>query len=495
MEQIESGAINAILTWKPDRLARNMVEGGKIIHALQTGALQLIQTPHSSYRPHDNTLPLTIELGMANQYSRDLSVNIKRGNKTKLEKGGWCSIAPQGYLNDRLEKTVIPDLKRFHLVRKMWDLALTGQYSLPQICDELNEKHKFISFKRKNMGGKPLAVSSLYRILLNPFYYGRISAGGIEGVGRHKAMITEEEFHRVQKILSRGNRRAETNYLFALTDLIKCGECSCSITAEEKIKYACPECKLQSTRKKQGTCKRCEVEIPKSVIENSRKYTYYRCTKKKGACSQPFLRKEALELQLQKVLAEIEMNENISEWSVSWLKYINEEKKGQSTEDLSIAQKNYDQVQGKLNALLDLFLEGGIEKTFFEEKKTEIETERDAIKKRLSLIQGNSDGRLKQAAHDFELAVSINQRFRKAGVRDKKFIVKEIGSNFLLKGQKLTLDLKPQYNLIRSLDKDENEWFEPPNNPSNIELDGASGLLFPKWYYILERIHHFYTQE
>ena len=37
--------------------------------------------------PNDNALISAVEFGMANQYIRDLSTNVKRGNKTKLEKG------------------------------------------------------------------------------------------------------------------------------------------------------------------------------------------------------------------------------------------------------------------------------------------------------------------------------------------------------------------------------------------------------------------------
>ena len=46
--------------------------------------------------PEDNALISAVEFGMANQYIRDLSTNIKRGNKTKLEKGELPGPAPIG---------------------------------------------------------------------------------------------------------------------------------------------------------------------------------------------------------------------------------------------------------------------------------------------------------------------------------------------------------------------------------------------------------------
>jgi len=37
--RIEANKANGILTWHPDRLARNSVDGGKIIYLLDTGKI------------------------------------------------------------------------------------------------------------------------------------------------------------------------------------------------------------------------------------------------------------------------------------------------------------------------------------------------------------------------------------------------------------------------------------------------------------------------
>ncbi|HBB43905.1 MAG TPA: hypothetical protein DCZ83_00720 [Candidatus Yonathbacteria bacterium] len=39
IQKIEKGEANAILSWHPDRLARNSVDGGKIVYLLDTGKL------------------------------------------------------------------------------------------------------------------------------------------------------------------------------------------------------------------------------------------------------------------------------------------------------------------------------------------------------------------------------------------------------------------------------------------------------------------------
>src|SRR5689334_20560057 len=40
LDRIERGEANAILAWHPDRLARNAVDGGRILHLLDKGKLK-----------------------------------------------------------------------------------------------------------------------------------------------------------------------------------------------------------------------------------------------------------------------------------------------------------------------------------------------------------------------------------------------------------------------------------------------------------------------
>src|SRR5258708_8169701 len=97
LRRIEKGEANAILSWKLDRLARNFDDGGKIIGLLQRGVIQEIRTFEKSYLPSDNVLMIAVELGMANQYVRDLSVKIRRGLREKAPRAIYFVNAPPGY--------------------------------------------------------------------------------------------------------------------------------------------------------------------------------------------------------------------------------------------------------------------------------------------------------------------------------------------------------------------------------------------------------------
>jgi len=136
MKHLYRGEAAGIIFWKLDRLARNPVDGGSIIWAIKQHAIKVV-TPAQSYaREDDNIILMYIEFGMAQKYVDDLSKNVKRGLKTKTENGWFSGVAPVGYLNHNDKQTganiLIPAPERFPLVRRMWDLMLTG--NLPELA-------------------------------------------------------------------------------------------------------------------------------------------------------------------------------------------------------------------------------------------------------------------------------------------------------------------------------------------------------------------------
>jgi len=266
LQEIENGKIDGIVCWKLDRLSRNPTDSGRIQQLLQDGKLKHILTAEKSYYPEDNAIVFSVEAGMSNQYIRDLSSNTKRGMQSKADKGDRPGVPPIGYLNDRIEKVVIADPERFDLVRILWDKMLTGTYSMAQLVKIADKELHIVSVKRKKVGGKPIAYSTLCTMFKNPFYTGQLLFNGVLYPGNHPAMVTEEEFEKVQQIIdpTHTTRPKDKTYNFQLRNLLRCGECGFAVTAEQKYKT------LKSTGK-------------------SKAYIYYHCTGKNKAikCSQP----------------------------------------------------------------------------------------------------------------------------------------------------------------------------------------------------------------
>jgi len=198
IQKIENGEADGILCWQINRLSRNPIDSGKLQWLLQQGILKSLQTIDKQYLPDDNVLLFSVESGSANQFILDLSKNVKRGMLRKLEKGWQTGIAPLGYLNDKENKIIIIDPERFNLIRKMWGLMLTGNYTPPKILDIANNEWGFTTRKFKRMGGNSLSRSGIYKIFTNLFYIGIIENNGVQYEGKHKRMITLEEYDRVQ---------------------------------------------------------------------------------------------------------------------------------------------------------------------------------------------------------------------------------------------------------------------------------------------------------
>src|SRR5882724_3741440 len=142
MQRVNRGEAACIICWKLDRLARNPVDGGSIIWAIKQHGIKVMTQAQSYAREDDNIILMYIEFGMAQKYVDDLSKNVKRGLKTKVENGWYPGVAPAGYLNNTNKQTgennLVKDPELFPLIRRMWDLMLTGFYTPPRILELAN---------------------------------------------------------------------------------------------------------------------------------------------------------------------------------------------------------------------------------------------------------------------------------------------------------------------------------------------------------------------
>ena len=155
-----------MLVWKLVRLARNPKDEGTIKWLLQTNVISKIITPERTYNPEDNTLISGVEFSMAAQYSIDLSKNVKRGNKTKLEKGELPGKAPIGYTNNPITRKIDIDPIKSVFIQQLFELYSTGGYSLRDVAEIMFNK----GFKSKT--GKQHSKAMMQHLLTTtPTYH------------------------------------------------------------------------------------------------------------------------------------------------------------------------------------------------------------------------------------------------------------------------------------------------------------------------------------
>ena len=280
MERIEKGEAQGIVCWKLDRLARNMQDGGKIIEWVLQSVIKHIRTYEKDYYPTDNVVLMCVEFGIANQYSLDLAANTKRGLHEKVKRGEYPSVAPVGYLNDTMKKIVVMDKHEAPVVQKAFEVYAEGNSRLEDIALLLQKGGIMTraTMRWQSEGGRPFKRDQVSFMLSNPFYIGLFRYAGEIYEGKHPPLISKKLFDKVQEVLKERSRprHEPENNASPLCGLLRCGECGMSITAETKVKH-----------QKNG---------------NIHTYVYYRCTKKKGVCSQPFIREEALSAELSDVM-------------------------------------------------------------------------------------------------------------------------------------------------------------------------------------------------
>lgn len=417
IKRIEAGEAQGILAWQINRISRNPIDSAKVQWLLQQGILQSLQTIDREYRPDDNVLLFNVESGSANQFILDLSKNVKRGNLEKVGKGWKLGVANIGYINDLRDHTVIVDPERFPLLRKAWDIMLTGNYTVPEILHKLNNEWGLRTLKRRKVGGTPLSLSGLYAVFTNIMYTGIFEHNGKQYQGQHTPMVTLQEFDRVQMLLGRKGKPRPQKYVFPFTGLIRCGECGCSITAETKKKY------IKSTG-------------------NIQEYTYYRCTRKKpdfkctqkGAISDIELEKQiVLEIEKFTILPEFK------EWALEGLSLSNDKEIEDRSKIYEMQHKTLVETQKELDNLTRMRYKDMIDDETFKKEKESLDNELLKMKQNLRETEQRAENWVELTEKAFHFAVYAREHFLKGGIEEKKTIVATLGSNQTLKDKKFSL--------------------------------------------------------
>ena len=107
MAKIEKLDGVGILSWHPDRLARNSMDGGRIIYAVDQKKIVSLRFSTFWFEPTPQGLfMLQVAFGQSKYYSDNLAENIKRGIRQKLRRKEWLGLAPFGYQNNPLKRNI-----------------------------------------------------------------------------------------------------------------------------------------------------------------------------------------------------------------------------------------------------------------------------------------------------------------------------------------------------------------------------------------------------
>ena len=207
--------------------------------------------------------------------------------------------------------------------------------------------------------------------------------------------------------------RHKDGHNFPFAGLMKCLECGASVTGEEHIRNY-----------KRG---------------DSQTFTYYRCTKKLGLCSQKYVRQEEVEHQLRSELLDVAIPQG---WWSDWLKWLEQDKLNETklaSKNVVAVGEEMQEVDRKLNKLLDSYLDSVINEEQYKAKKNELFEQKLKLQERIGKIQSGGSAWLEPFENFVKSSINCGKIvLGKNNCTDLAISAKNAGSNFNLSEKRLS---------------------------------------------------------
>ncbi|MEW6617360.1 MAG: recombinase family protein [Patescibacteria group bacterium] len=365
-----------------------------------------------------------MKLGLSKYYSDAISDNVKRAFEQKRRNGEWTGVVRLGYLNvqldaeKRLRKDIILDPEREYLIKKMFELYATGQYSLETIRNTITE------LGLRTLKENKLSKSGVEHILKDSFYCG-IAISKKYGPYPHKypRLITKELFDMCQQVRAKRNKRrskllTKKKYVFG-NCLLKCSNCGCSMSGE----------------------------FHKGI-------NYYSCTNAKRICKRLYIPEKDLLKPVYEVFGRFEsIIQATQDYLVEELRKDTESEIVFHKAQIARIRNEYERTKEKDNRLLEVYLDPqqSITKNIYDKKHQEYHD-------RLQLLNIELEEHTK-ADYDYQTTVSMvlsvarraKQIFESSEPEEKRVFLNYLLQNPTVNERTLDFTLRSPFNLVLEL--------------------------------------------
>lgn len=357
-------------------------------------------------------------------YVANLRDNVNRGMNYNWSIGKYQTKAPVGYLN--INKDIIVDSERAPLVKKMFEMYATGNYSLTglqQFAKEVN------LYSRHNKTHKTLGRETIHAMLKNPFYYGEMVIRCEKMPHKYEPIISKSLFDKVQDILSGKNASMPTREYggisFAFRKLIKCAECGGTISSE-----------------------------------HHKGHVYLCCTHPRGNCNQKTVRESLILQQLDdEVFSKIRLNANI----IDLLKKCVVRKMTEDSEANAVMKRQItnelNQLEAREQRVKDCFFNGDITRDEWNEEKANIASKREELQHTAEKYADISRDIQYTVNEVLDIAACASEIMKKANPEQQNNLLGLILDECYLDGERLIYKLKKPFDMLINL-KNSDNWFE-----------------------------------
>ena len=421
--------VDYVIVHKVDRLARNRGDDVDIMRVLNECGVQLVSTSESIDDTPSGMLLHGIMSSIAEFYSQNLANEVKKGLSEKVKSGGTPNRSPLGYLNvrriddkGREYRTVIVDEERGPLITLAFKEYAKGTWTLEPLAEYL-AKQGLCTRSTPKLPSTPMNSSLLQKILVNPYYRGKILYNGVEYDGAHTPLIDEKTWFDVQDVLKNhqnGERdRVHTHYL-----------------------------------KGSIFCKNCGSRMIISYSRNSRGiiYPYFGCSGRHGKyndCKMKHILIDEVERGIERIYDSYTLKPETRKQLQEYLSmYIGEERKKYDAE-LTNLVKRKEEIERRQKKLLEAHYNDAIPLNLLRQEQSALEKELNVIKNEIEQFKYTFDDVMKQLNYAFDIMENCGKVYRNAPDGIKKMMNKALFEKFYVSDSGLiTEEPKEPYKTI-----------------------------------------------
>jgi site-specific DNA recombinase len=237
MTDVEAGRIDCIVVYKVDRLSRSLLDFAKMVETFDKHQVSFVSvTQHINTSTSMGRLMLNVLLSFA-QFEREI---ISERTRDKIaatrRKGKWCGGMPLlGY--NVVDAKLVVDPDEAEQVRQIFRLYLELE-GLVRVVEILNARgwrtKRWTTSKGNQRGGRAFDKNSLWYLLTNVTYAGKLKYKQEVHTGEHEAIIDAELWQQVQSKLQHNGRTGgamvRNKFGAILKGLIHCVPCGCKMS-------------------------------------------------------------------------------------------------------------------------------------------------------------------------------------------------------------------------------------------------------------------------
>lgn len=356
------GDVDCVMVYKLSRLNRSRFDDAVTMMELRKANVTLISATENIDETPEGQLVHGM-LAAVNEYrsaadGADIRIKLLR----KIEQGGTIGPAPLGYLNiietieGRRINTIGLDPERAPLIRKAFELYATGDYSCEHLQQKLTDLGLTTRPSAKRPTPKPLAVSTIHRLLADPYYTGIVTFKGKQYPGRHKPLISQELFDRVQetRALRSNNTRDRVHFHYLKGGFLHCERCH---RAGRRSRFVYTEAKGKG-----GT------------------YAYYLCRgRQDGHCDMPYLPVSLVEDYVERHIRTLSLGSDFTQRTEAEMTQALDDQQALIRQSNHAIARKLKDVAAKEGRLIDLVADGSLDTAAARRRLAELTQERQRL--------------------------------------------------------------------------------------------------------------------